>query len=81
MSVAVCVEYRSQPVANLRDDPPETILANLAEAARQVTCKRCWYNCRGEIESIRSLRGLLHALPVYLTNSFKNSPGGSRRAG
>jgi len=74
MKIAICVENRARPVASLRDDPPERILRKLREGAKGNDCARCWYNCRGEVESLGSIRGLIHALPIYLTDSFKNNP-------
>jgi len=72
MKVAPCVESRSNPVADLRTDSAETIVRKLAQANRTIRCTRCWYNCRGEIEQLAAPRGLMHALPIYLTNWFRN---------
>jgi len=73
MEIAYCVENRANPVANLRVDSPEIIVKRLREASRSISCKCCWYNCRGEIEQLANPRGLMHALPVYLTDSFRNN--------
>lgn len=64
--IAICVEERSRPVANLYRDSPRTILARLADRARGNTCTACWYNCRGEVEMLYSPHGLLNSLPMLL---------------
>ena len=72
MKIAPCVEKRTNPVADLRKDSAESIVRKLARANRDIRCTRCWYNCRGEIEQLANPRGMMHALPIYLTNSFRN---------
>jgi len=64
--VALCVEKRSQPVGDLVRDDFTVIQRRLRRAARGNRCQACWYNCRGEVECLYSLRGLLDALPTYL---------------
>ena len=64
--VAVCVEQRAHPVANLfRDDMP-AIRRRLRAAADGSHCRMCWYNCRGEIESLYHPVGLIKSLPTLL---------------
>ncbi|MCJ7544728.1 MAG: radical SAM protein [Phycisphaerae bacterium] len=64
--VAICVEHKDRPVANLARDDVPTILARLRQASRGNACVGCWYNCRGEVESLYRPRGLLASLPTLL---------------
>jgi len=64
--VAICVEKRRRPVANLFRDGAALIHRRLREASRSNTCADCWYNCRGEVESLYSPWGLWKSLPTYL---------------
>ena len=64
--VAKCVEFRHEPVGRISDLSVEDLLSLLREENRKNTCQGCWYNCRGEIESLYTLRGLLHSLPILL---------------
>jgi MoaA/NifB/PqqE/SkfB family radical SAM enzyme len=50
--IAICVEHKHRPVANLYTDAVPTILARRHRAAHGNTCTGCWYNCRGEAESL-----------------------------
>ena len=62
--VAICVERRSTPVANIYRDNPHVIHRRLREASRGNACMDCWYNCRGEIESLFSTYGMITSLPT-----------------
>ncbi|MBS3733893.1 MAG: radical SAM protein [Phycisphaerae bacterium] len=64
--VALCVEQKDRPVANLFRDDVATIRRRLTRAARTNTCRDCWYNCRGEIESLYRPDGLAASLPTLL---------------
>jgi len=64
--VAICVERKASPVGNLFRDGMQRILHRLQAAARNNTCRGCWYNCRGEIESLYRPAGLLCSLPTLL---------------
>jgi MoaA/NifB/PqqE/SkfB family radical SAM enzyme len=64
--IAICVERRKEPVANLFRDSAATIHNRLRSASQSNTCVDCWYNCRGEIESLYGPRGLLKSLPTLL---------------
>ena len=64
--IAVCVERRGAPVANLYRDGPQDIRRRLRLASRDNACRGCWYNCRGEIESLYRPYGLLKSLPTLL---------------
>ncbi len=74
--VAICVERRDRPVGNLFRDDIGLIERRLRAAARGNTCRRCWYNCRGEIESLYDPLGLLSSLPTLL---FDRGPAPRRR--
>ncbi|MFB3894102.1 MAG: radical SAM protein [Phycisphaerae bacterium] len=69
--IAICVERKGQPVANLYRDGTGTIRRRLHDAARGNLCTSCWYNCRGEIESLYRPRGLLESLPTLLFDRGK----------
>ena len=64
--VAICVERRRHPVANLYQDNPHAIARRLRRAARGNRCTDCWYNCRGEVESLYRPLALAASLPTYL---------------
>jgi len=63
--IAVCVEERGQPVANLYRDPAEAIVRRLRADRTPRSCAACWYNCRGEIEALYDARGVLGSLPTF----------------
>ena len=63
---AICVENRHQPVANLFRDDIGVVERRLRLAAKGNACRRCWYNCRGEVESLYRPYGLLKSLPTLL---------------
>jgi MoaA/NifB/PqqE/SkfB family radical SAM enzyme len=64
--IAICVEERHRPVANLYRDSSRRIVSALRNASEGNTCTDCWYNCRGEVESLYRPRGLLKSLPTFL---------------
>ena len=64
--IAICVERRDKPVANLFHNSASIIRDRLREAARGNRCRSCWYNCRGETECLYSPRALLASLPTLL---------------
>ena len=64
--VAICVERRNRPIANLLRDPGAVIHRRLRRASRNNDCKACWYNCRGEVESLYQGQGLVKSLPTLL---------------
>lgn len=66
LNVQKCVEFREEPVGNLREMKAEQMLRRLREENRRNQCKACWYNCRGEVEMLYSVRGLLASLPRLL---------------
>ena len=64
--IAVCVDRKDEPVANLYRDGSQQIRRRLLTASRGNSCTGCWYNCRGEVESLYSPGGLLKSLPTLL---------------
>jgi MoaA/NifB/PqqE/SkfB family radical SAM enzyme len=64
--IAICVERRDEPLANLFRDAPREIHQRLRQAGQLTECRKCWYNCRGEVESLYEPLGLLRSLPTYL---------------
>ncbi len=65
-SIAVCVEERERPVANLFEHSAEEIVRRLRADERPQRCRSCWYNCRGEIEALYRPDGLMLSLPTLL---------------
>ncbi len=70
-NVAICVEKRNSPVGNLYSDNIFKLIHNLRARSKENTCKLCWYNCRGEIESLYHPYGLIKHLPTYLFDTGK----------
>lgn len=66
--IAICVEQRDRPAANLYRDDMSTIVQRLRDAGRNNHCRDCWYNCRGEVESLYNYHGLLSSLPKLLVS-------------
>ena len=64
--VAICVERRDRPIANLLRDPATVIHRRLRQASRNNKCTSCWYNCRGEVEQLYRARGLATSLPTLI---------------
>lgn len=64
--IAVCVEERANPVANLYEHSAEEIVQRLRNDKVARRCTACWYNCRGEIESLYNPWGLVMSLPTLL---------------
>jgi MoaA/NifB/PqqE/SkfB family radical SAM enzyme len=82
--IAICVERRDRPLANLYRDIPQIIHQRLRDASRGNRCAGCWYNCRGETESLYNARGLLASLPTLLFDrgaARTGSPDGVTWAG
>jgi len=66
--IAICVENKHAPIANLYTDSQYKILNALKSASRRNTCKCCWYNCRGEVESLYNFKSLIQSLPTFFFN-------------
>jgi len=64
--VAKCVEDRAHPIGSVLETPMPTLVARLRRRWRANRCRACWYNCRGEVEALYSLRGLASALPLLV---------------
>ncbi|MBT3201829.1 MAG: radical SAM protein [Phycisphaerales bacterium] len=62
--IAICVEQKNTPVANIYRNNAQTIVSRLARAASKNNCTDCWYNCRGEVENLYDLKGLVKSLPT-----------------
>lgn len=62
--IAICVEERAHPVANLYRDSAADIVRALNARADGNTCKACWYNCRGEVEMLYHPVSLVKSLPT-----------------
>lgn len=64
--VAICVERRNEPVGNLYRDNAIGMFRRLRSLSRSNACRQCWYNCRGEVESLYTPYGLFRSLPTYI---------------
>lgn len=64
--IAVCVEERARPIANLFNHSAKEIVRRLRHDKTAQSCTACWYNCRGEIESLYDPAGLMMSLPTLL---------------
>ncbi len=73
--VAICVEEKARPVANLYRDRVSVVQAALTRAARANRCIDCWYNCRGEIECLYRPGPLLRSLPTLLFDQGRPGAG------
>jgi len=64
--IAICVERRSDPVGNLYRDDIIQVFRKMRTISRSNRCRSCWYNCRGEVESLYRPYGLVTSLPTYI---------------
>lgn len=62
LNVEKCVEYREEPIGNLRNLSADELLDRLRAESRRNSCTACWYGCRGEVEQLYSIRTLLNPL-------------------
>ncbi len=62
--IAICVERKDKPVANLYRHNAQTIHERLVAASHNNGCRSCWYNCRGEVEALYSPMSLIKSLPT-----------------
>jgi MoaA/NifB/PqqE/SkfB family radical SAM enzyme len=69
--VAICVDQKHRPVANLYRHSAAALHLRLRAASRSNHCRCCWYNCRGEVESLYTPYGLWRSLPTYLLDRGK----------
>ena len=66
-NVAKCVEFSKDSVGNIiRDDVHELVRA-LNARYKSNRCTGCWYNCRGEMETLYTWKGARAGLPRLLT--------------
>ena len=79
--IAICVEERARPVANLYRHAASEIVSLLRERARGNTCTKCWYNCRGETEMLYHPMGVLKSLPTLFFDRGRPSQMPLRDAG
>ena len=77
-NVAICVEEREHPVANLYRHPAADIVRRLRAKARGNTCMDCWYNCRGEVEMLYHPVGVVKSLPTLFFDRGRPSQIPSR---
>jgi len=70
--LAVCVERRHRPVGNLYRDDILAVLRKMRRICESNTCRSCWYNCRGEVESLYKPYGLFRSLPTFLFDRGKS---------
>ena len=79
-----CVEEMDHPVGSLLEEPIGTLLRRLRRRRSRARdtrhplpgifpdCRACWYNCRGEVEALQTVRGLLEELPTYLIGPWRS---------
>ena len=66
--IAMCVERRPTPLANLFTDDIWTIRNRLRAAGADNNCTECWYNCRGEVESLYQPVGLVRRMIACISD-------------
>jgi MoaA/NifB/PqqE/SkfB family radical SAM enzyme len=66
LNVSRCVETRNETVGSLKEEPIEVLMKRLHRQQEANTCTKCWYNCRGEIESLFTLKGLMASVPTLI---------------
>jgi MoaA/NifB/PqqE/SkfB family radical SAM enzyme len=66
-NISKCVEYREESLGKVQELSAEAIWGALKAEYESNSCTACWYNCRGEIESLYTLRGLRSGLPRLFT--------------
>lgn len=71
--IAICVEHKDRPIANLYRDHAGYIHRKLWAASKNNPCTDCWYNCRGEVESLYTFDGLRKALPTLFLDRGRAS--------
>ncbi len=66
--IAICVENKARPIANLYRHSQHAIRDRLRAASKNNDCTCCWYNCRGEVESLYKPKSLIQSLPTFFHN-------------
>ncbi len=69
--IAVCVEEKARPVANLYEHSAREIVSRLRADYTPRRCRACWYNCRGEIEALYNPLGWLVSMQTMLFDRGK----------
>lgn len=77
--IAICVEERLRPVANLYRDHRRQIHTALQDAGKANRCQSCWYNCRGEVESLYSAGSLMKSLHLFFRDRSRPQNGNGHR--
>jgi MoaA/NifB/PqqE/SkfB family radical SAM enzyme len=70
-NISMCVERRNNPIGNLYEDNILDVYNKMKSEAKTNKCQDCWYNCRGELESLYNAYGLFRSLPTYLFDRGK----------
>jgi MoaA/NifB/PqqE/SkfB family radical SAM enzyme len=70
LNVQKCVEFREEPLGNLRDITAKQLVERLQAENRRNACTACWYGCRGEVEALYSVGGLLSAVPMLMDSRW-----------
>jgi MoaA/NifB/PqqE/SkfB family radical SAM enzyme len=76
--IAICVEERERPVANLYRHSPQRIVEALRAASAGNQCVDCWYNCRGEVECLYHAASLIKSLPTLFFDTGRPSANGHK---
>ncbi|MBU0975980.1 radical SAM protein [Patescibacteria group bacterium] len=63
-NVSKCVES-NQYVGNILTTPLGKIIKQLNKEHQNNSCKNCWHNCRGEVESFTFVNGLARLWRIY----------------
>lgn len=74
--VAICVEHRQQPLGNLYQDDMTVLSHRLRRASCGNQCRKCWYNCRGEVEMLYHPTGIFKSLPTLFLDRGKARSSG-----
>jgi MoaA/NifB/PqqE/SkfB family radical SAM enzyme len=66
-AVSKCVEFAEDTVGNVIHDDVHVMMDRLSDMHKANRCAGCWYNCRGEMESLYTWAGARAGLPRFLT--------------
>ena len=58
-------------MGNLYKDNIIDVYNKMKSEAKTNKCQACWYNCRGELESLYNVYGLFRSLPTYFFDRGK----------
>lgn len=65
--VSKCVEFANDAVGNVLDEDIHSLIRELNQRQKANRCTGCWYNCRGEMETLYTFGGAYAGLPRLLT--------------